>query len=127
MGNHKVISNLVEASNKVTLITLQKTCPTLAFFMLCSKGLIAIIKQAIQEDIIKGLSLYKSVLKISHLLFLPMITYFFVVPKWVIFSLSMEFLTKKKKKKKASGQQINKDKTTLFFSKSNSIATKECC
>ena len=37
--------------------------------MLCSKGLIAIIKQAIQEDIIKGLSLYKSVLKISHLLF----------------------------------------------------------
>ena len=69
MGNQKVISNLLEASNKVTLITLQKTRPTPAFFMLCSEGLIGIIKQAIQEDIIKGLSLYKSGLKISHLFF----------------------------------------------------------
>ena len=69
MGNQKIISNLLEASNNVTFITLKKTLPTPAFFMLCSKGLIGITKQAIQEDIIKGLSLYKCSLKISHIFF----------------------------------------------------------
>ena len=37
--------------------------------MLCSEGLIGIFKQAIQEDIIRGLSLCKSGLKISQLFF----------------------------------------------------------
>ena len=50
-----------------------------------------------------------------------MIACFFIVLEWVIFRLSMEFLTNIKK---VSKQQINKDKTTLFFSKSISIATK---
>ena len=50
-----------------------------------------------------------------------MIACFFIVLEWVIFRLSMEFLTNIKK---VSEQQINKDKTTLFFSKSISIATK---
>ena len=93
-------------------------CPCL--FLLCSEGLNGLIQHAINDGKIQGYSLCRGGPKISHLFFVDD---------------SLQFCHAKLEKVntiqsilkvyvKAFGQQINTDKTALFFGKSVSESTK---
>ena len=82
-------------------------------FLLCSEGLNRMIQKAAREDIIKGFSLCKNGLKITHLFFADDSLLFCHARRedlQAIQNILSSF-------KHASGKKINREKTTLFFSK----------
>ena len=81
-------------------------------FLLCSKGLNGLIEQAVASKDIEGVALCRNGPKISHLLF---------VDDSLLFGRArVEDVRKIRevlgKYEQASGQKLNSDKTTLFFS-----------
>jgi len=89
-------------------------------FLLCSEGLNALIKQAVHEDKIRGYSLCRYGPKISHLFFADDSLLFCraqISDIRAIQGILDQY-------EKASRQCINKEKTTLFFSKAMPLATK---
>ena len=89
-------------------------------FLLCSEGLNALIQHAVNEDKIRGYSLCRYGPKISHLFFADDSLLFCCAQISDIYAIQ-EIL---ELYEKASGQCINKEKTTLFFSKTVSMAVK---
>ena len=82
-------------------------------FFLCSKGLTQLIKKAVQVDKIIGYSLFRNGPKISQLFFVDDNLLFCGVQLGDIQTIQAVLDIYEK----ASGQQINKEKTNLFFSK----------
>ena len=89
-------------------------------FLLCSEGLNALIQHAVNEDKIRGYSLCRYGPKISHLFFADDSLLFCHAQISDIHAIQ-EIL---ELYEKALGQRINKEKTTLFFSKTVSMAVK---
>ena len=89
-------------------------------FLLCSEGLNALIQKAVNEDKIRGYSLCRYGPKISHLFFADD-SFLFCRAQTSDIQTIQEIL---EVYEKASGQRINKEKTTLFFSKSVSLEVK---
>ena len=90
-------------------------------FLLCSEGLTSLIEQAVSERHIEGFSLCKNGPKVSHL--------FFADDSLLFCRARVEDVIKiqeiLEKYEVASGQKINSDKTTIFFSKDVPMPTKE--
>ena len=89
-------------------------------FLLCSEGLNRLIQGAVREDKIRGFSLCRSGPRISHL--------FFTDDTLIICRAGMGDLLALQDildlYEKASGQQINRGKTTIFYSKAVSMERK---
>ena len=89
-------------------------------FLLCSKGLNRMLQKATAEDCIRGFSLCKRGPKISHLFFADDSLLFCratLSDLQVIQNILSLYET-------ASGQKLNREKTTIFFSKAVSEDTK---
>ena len=89
-------------------------------FLICTESLYGLINKAATEGSIRGVSLCRNGPKLTHLLF---------VDDSLIFCRAKEdecqtLLEVLAKYECASGQQINRAKTTLFFSKSTSKRCK---
>ena len=83
---------------------------------MCIEGLHGLINKAATEGFIRGVSLYRYGTKLTHLLFADD-SLIFCRAKEDECQTLLEILAKYER---ASGQQINRAKTTLFFSKSTS-------
>ena len=82
-------------------------------FLVCSEGLSALLKKAGEQGTLKGVAACTSGPKISHL--------FFFVDDGLIFCRSTKeecstLMTILEKYEQPSGQQLNCEKTSLFFS-----------
>ena len=89
-------------------------------FLLCSEGLNALIQQAVNEDKIRGYSLCRYGPKISHLFFADdslLFCHAQISDTQTIQGILDLY-------EHASRQRIDKEKTTLFFSKSITMETK---
>ena len=86
------------------------------FFLMCTKGLDGLINKAAIDGSIRGVSLCHNGPKLTHLLFAND-SLIFCRAKEEECQTLLEVLAKYER---ASGQQINRAKTTLFFSKSTS-------
>ena len=90
------------------------TLSRLTFFFFCTEGLHGLITKAANDGDIRGVSICKNVPKLMHLLF---------VDDSLVFCRSTEakchhLLHILSVYERASGQQVNRAKTNLFFSKS---------
>ena len=90
-------------------------------FLFCAEGLNALLRNATAKGEIQGFSICRNG---------PKLTYLFFVDDCLIFCLSTldecnKILELLAFYKVASGQVINKEKTTLFFSKNTDAATQE--
>ena len=90
-------------------------------FLLCSEGLNRLIQAAAREDGIRGFSLCRNGPQISHLFFADDTLLFCRAVMGDLVKIQ-EILTLYEK---ASGQQINRGKTTIFFSKAVTKERKE--
>ena len=90
-------------------------------FLLCSKGLNGLIEQAVSDRHIEGFSLCKYGPKISHLFFADDSLLFCRARVKDVLKIQ-EILGKYEI---ASGQKINSEKTTIFFSKNVLMSAKE--
>jgi len=81
-------------------------------FLLCSEGLNGLIERAVENKHLEGFSLCKNGAKISHLLFADD-SLLFCHARMEDVSMIQEILGKYER---ASGQKINSNKTTIFFS-----------
>jgi ribonuclease HI len=86
-------------------------------FLLVAEGLNSLISQAASEGSVQGISLCRSGPRITHL--------FFADDSLLFSRATLEDCAKIQEilstYEKASGQQVNRDKTTLFFSKGTSM------
>ena len=85
-------------------------------FLLCAEGLTSLLRHAEQEGKITGISISREAPRISHLLFVDDSLLFYLA------NLEENKNTQHLLKicEKASGQKINKEKTSLIFSKNSS-------
>ena len=90
------------------------------FFLMCIEGLYGLISKAAHNGDIQGVSLCRNGPRITHLLFVDDGLLFCRAKKEECQSL-LEVLAKYER---ASGQQINRTKTTIFFSKSTNEDTQ---
>ena len=90
-------------------------------FLICSEGLNGLIEKAVDRKCIEGVSLCRNGPKVSHLFFADDSLLFCRAQVGDVEKIQ-ELLGKYER---ASGQKINSDKTTLFFSNNASFATKE--
>ena len=89
-------------------------------FLLCAEGLHSLIKQAEASGDMQGVALCRQGPKITHLFF---------ADDSLLFTRATNTACEKIKLileqyERASGQQINRDKTTIFFSKSTPVPTQ---
>ena len=89
-------------------------------FLLCAEGLHSLIKQAEASSDMQGVALCRQGPKITHLFF---------ADDSLLFTRATNIACEKIKLileqyERASGQQINRDKTTIFFSKSTPVPTQ---
>ena len=90
------------------------------FFLMCTEGLHGLISKAAHNGDIRGVSLCQNGPRITHLLF---------ADDGLLFCRAKEeecqnLLEVLAKYERASGQQINRTKTTIFFSKSTNEDTQ---
>ena len=85
-------------------------------FLLCTEGVHGLLRKAEENGDIRGVSICRSAPKLTHLLF-AYDSLIFCRAKINEFEKLLEILATYEQ---ASEQQINGDKTTLFFSKSTS-------
>ena len=85
-------------------------------FLLCTKGFHGLLRKVEENGDIRGVSICRSAPKLTHLLFADD-SLIFCKAKINDCEMLLEILATYER---ASRQQINKDKTTLFFSKSTS-------
>ena len=85
-------------------------------FLLCTEGFHCLLRKAEENGDIRGVSICRSAPKLTHLLFADD-SLIFCRAKINECEKLLEILATYEQ---ASGQQINRDKTTLFFSKSTS-------
>lgn len=90
-------------------------------FLLCSKGLNGLIEKAVAGNVIEGVALCRNGLKISHIFFADDSLLFC----WARVEDVRKIQEVLGEYEQASGQKINSDKTTLFFSQNVLGATKE--
>ena len=90
------------------------------FFLMCTEGLHGLISKAAHNGDIRGVSLCRNGLRITHLFFADDSLLFCRAREEECQSL-LEVLAKYER---ASGQQINRTKTTIFFSKSTNADTQ---
>lgn len=83
-------------------------------FLMCAKGLHGLINKATTSGDIKGVSICQNGSKLTHLLFVDESLIFYRAKEGECQTL-LDIIVKYER---ASGQQINRTKTTLFFSKS---------
>ena len=83
-------------------------------FLLCAEGLSSLIKASVVNGVLKGISVCRGGPELSHL--------FFVDNSLIFYRVSMEDCDELQRVlgvyERASGQQLNRAKTSLFFSKS---------
>ena len=88
-------------------------------FLLCSEGLHALIENAAQAGLIRGISICRNGPRLTHLFFADDSLIFCraSIQECIhIQSILSEY-------EAASGQKLNREKTTLFFSKATSTST----
>ena len=88
--------------------------------MLCAEGLHSLIKQAERQRELQGVSIYRRGPKITHLFFVgDSLLFSRARPSDV--AIIQEILSVYDR---ASGQLVNRDKTTIFFNKGTPLATQ---
>ena len=90
-------------------------------FLLCSEGLHALFEKAANDGLIRGISLYRNGPRLTHLFFADDSLLFCRASMQEcnhIQAILADF-------EAASGQKLNRDKTTLFFSKATPLVTQE--
>ena len=90
-------------------------------FLLCSEGLHALFEKAAYDGLIRGISLCRNGPRLTHLFFADDSLLFCMASMQEcnhIQAILADF-------EAASGQKLNKDKTTLFFSKATPSVTQE--
>lgn len=90
-------------------------------FLLCTEGLLTILRKEVSMGRIKGVSVCRGAPQISHLLF---------VDNSIIFCRATmeegnQVIKVVKDHEEASSQKLNKEKTSLFFSKNTKRDTQE--
>ena len=90
-------------------------------FLLCAEGLHALLIRATVSHQLQGLSISRSGPKLTHLFFADDCV-LFCRATLMECNIIMEIL---RRYERASGQQINQDKTTLFFSASTTPTTQD--
>jgi hypothetical protein len=94
---------------------------SLYLFLFCAEGLHALLSRAAVSRQLQGLSISRGGPKLTHLFFADD-SVLFCRATLMECNTIMEIL---RKYERASGQQINQDKTTLFFSASTTDITQE--
>lgn len=89
-------------------------------FLLCAKGLSTLMRQVESSDRFKWVSLASGKIKLTHLLFADDCV-FFGRAKLVEWKTLQNILANYEK---ASGQCLNSQKTTIFFSSNTSMANR---
>jgi hypothetical protein len=90
-------------------------------FLLCAEGLNALLARASQTKTIQGLAISRGGPKLTHLFFADD-SVLFCRANMHECNAIIDIL---KKYERASGQQVNQEKTTIFFSASTSATTQE--
>ena len=90
-------------------------------FLFCAEGLSSMIRKAVTTNKLKGIQSCRDGVPISHLLFTDYSLLFCEAKRGECQQL-LEILTQYEE---ASGQAINKQKTTIFFSKNTTPSVKE--
>ncbi len=88
-------------------------------FLLCAEGLSALLAQASQTKTIQGLSISRGGPQLTHIFFVDD-SVLFCRPNMQKCNAILEIL---RKYEKASRQQVNQDKTIIFFSASTRSST----
>ena len=90
-------------------------------FLFCAEGLSSVIRKAVTTNKLKGIQSCRDGVRISHLLFVDD-NLLFCETKRGEWQQLLDILTQYEE---ASGQAINKQKTTIFFSKNTTPSVKE--
>ena len=92
-----------------------------SLFLLCAEGLSTLIHQAARKKLITGISITKGCPKVTHLLFADDSILFCKASLeecHLLRSILMEY-------EEASGQKVNTDKSSIFFSPNTAQATRD--
>ena len=107
MANRMAVSNPLEGSVKVTLFH------HICFFFLCTEGFTSILAKAELEGMIHGVSVCRRAPKISNLLFADNSLLFYWATQMEVQVVTEILQTYAK----ASGQSINLEKSSVYFSR----------
>lgn len=92
-----------------------------SMFHICAEGLSHLFKKAESEGVIKGVAVVKGCLRVNHLLFADDCVIFgkVAIEEWRNTYAILECY------EKASGQKLNKHKTSIFFSKNTKAGVRD--
>ncbi len=116
---YKWSTQRLHSSNKRT--PPRRSSITLHFFFLCAEGLSAMVLWAQQENKIQDINVARGAPAISHIFFADDSILFCQATKEACDALQEILDTYEA----ASGQQVNKEKTNIFFSKNTRTEMKE--
>ena len=92
-----------------------------ALFLICTKGLSALINRAVRNQLLTGISIYRGCPRVTHLLFADDVILFYkasVKESRVLKNILQQY-------EDSSGQKINTDKFSIFFSPNTSQEAKD--
>jgi hypothetical protein len=91
------------------------------FFILCVEGLSSLLHKAEKDRRITGLPIVRSGMRLNHLFFVDDSFLFCKanIPEWLNIQDILAIY------EQASGQKLNREKTSIFFSRNTKMATKQ--
>ena len=120
--SYSVIINRVTCGNIVPTRGLRQRDPLSSIlFLICTEGLSALINEATRNQLLTGISICRACPRVTHFLFVDDSILFYKASAGE--SNELKFLLQKYED--ASGQKINTDKSSIFFSPNTALEVKE--